>query len=233
MTEADWLASNDLEAMLLFLQGKASERKLRLWVCACCRLLWWQELREAGSRNAVEVGEVYAEGKAGPELIAAARSGAQGALVAAQAEWGRAADPYRAPGRSRGLSRLLYTLFGWLLGSWESAAIRASSSAARRACQAAEAAVACVLSPPRLPADPLYVPLLREIVGNPFRTPALPSSWPAEIVTLAQALYDGQDRRLILQTALRDSGQAELAEHFQSPRHPKGCWAVDLILGRQ
>ena len=37
MTEAEWLACNDPTPMLEFLRDKASERKLRLFFCACCR----------------------------------------------------------------------------------------------------------------------------------------------------------------------------------------------------
>ena len=38
MTEAEWLVCTDPTLMLDVLGGKASERKLRLFVCACCRL---------------------------------------------------------------------------------------------------------------------------------------------------------------------------------------------------
>ena len=47
-------------------------------------------------------------------------------------------------------------------------------------------------------------------------------------------LYDGQDRAFALHDALLEAGHAELAEHFrQETWHPKGCWVVDLILGRK
>jgi hypothetical protein len=52
-------------------------------------------------------------------------------------------------------------------------------------------------------------------------------------VQLAQTLYDGTDCAFALHDALLESGHSALAEHFQKEHgHPKGCWAVDLILGK-
>ena len=36
VTEAEWLACDDPRPMVEFLNGKASNRKLRLFACACC-----------------------------------------------------------------------------------------------------------------------------------------------------------------------------------------------------
>jgi hypothetical protein len=97
--------------------------------------------------------------------------------------------------------------------------------------------------------------LVREIFRCPFRPLEVPSNWPLNVVELANALYQGQDCGFALHDALTEAGQPELAEHFAASTrdaspgggaevrtgkrsshpfwHPKGCWAVDLILGKQ
>jgi hypothetical protein len=74
--------------------------------------------------------------------------------------------------------------------------------------------------------------LLREIVGNPFRRVVTPDHWPAAVVQLAEAHYNGADCAFALHDALLEAGCPELAHHFRSGQHPKGCWVVDLILGK-
>jgi hypothetical protein len=67
MTEAEWLRCSDPTAMLEFLRdrGKASERKLRLLACACCRDVW--DLLPAGSsRETVEAVERALDGQEVP-----------------------------------------------------------------------------------------------------------------------------------------------------------------------
>jgi hypothetical protein len=61
MSETKWQACKSPARMLRYLEGRTSERKLRLFACACCRRLWpW--LTGEGSRQAIEVLERQADG---------------------------------------------------------------------------------------------------------------------------------------------------------------------------
>src|SRR3954447_2827804 len=82
MTEADWQVCADPQAMLSFLEGKTSDRKLRLFACACCRR-FWPHLRDSRCRQAVEVCERYAGGQANEADLAEVREAAQMAMMEA------------------------------------------------------------------------------------------------------------------------------------------------------
>src|SRR5436305_1875458 len=76
------MTCTDPQRMLEFLRGKASDRKLRLFACACCRLAW-DRLPDERSRASALVGERYAEGGAGKDDLRAAAGAAQAAIRAA------------------------------------------------------------------------------------------------------------------------------------------------------
>ena len=75
MTEAEWLACTNPKPMLEFLEGKVSERKLRLFACACCRKVW-HLLKEPCLPVAVELAEQFADSQASVEELAVASDAA-------------------------------------------------------------------------------------------------------------------------------------------------------------
>lgn len=64
MTEQEWLEASDPRPMLDFLRGKVSDRKLRLFACACCRCMWGLLADDAWGRNLVELAERFTDGAA-------------------------------------------------------------------------------------------------------------------------------------------------------------------------
>jgi hypothetical protein len=80
--------------------------------------------------------------------------------------------------------------------------------------------------------------LLRDIFGNPFRPITLDPRWlTSTVLDLARLIYDERafDRLPILADALMDAGcdSEELLKHCRSEGpHVRGCWVVDLILGK-
>jgi hypothetical protein len=61
MTEAEWQACTDPQPMLEFLRGKASDRKLLLFACACYRRDWYVAMDKRGPMVA-EILEHHADG---------------------------------------------------------------------------------------------------------------------------------------------------------------------------
>jgi len=225
MTEEQWLSCTDPAAMLEFLKGKASDRKLRLFAVACCRHIW-ESLLPGRCRAAVEMAERYADGSATDGDLNRARSMAfDVAHQARQREHrGRLGKPLQDPAR-----RLFFAgeaadahqpfLIGRLQWAAHDSELKSVSPA-----------------------------LLREIFGLlSFRAvridPSLLTRNDSLIVKLAQAAYD--DRVLpagtldlarldILADALEDVGaDATLLEHLRGlGPHVRGCFALDLLLGK-
>jgi hypothetical protein len=86
------------------------------------------------------------------------------------------------------------------------------------------------------------VSCIRDIFGNPFRPrPSVDGSrlcWnDGTIPKLAQTIYEERafDRLPILADALEEAGctEAAILNHCRQPgMHVKGCWVVDMLLGK-
>jgi hypothetical protein len=88
--------------------------------------------------------------------------------------------------------------------------------------------------------DPPIVALLREVCGNPFRPITFEPSWrTSDVMLLAQGIYAERafDRIPILADALQDAGctSDDILGHCRdtSLKHVRGCWVVDLVLGKE
>ncbi|MBX9625628.1 MAG: hypothetical protein K2X82_17630 [Gemmataceae bacterium] len=81
--------------------------------------------------------------------------------------------------------------------------------------------------------------LVRCVVPSPFRPVAFDPDWrTTSVVALARQMYDARDfvHVPILADALDDAGCAdpEVLGHCRHPfPHARGCWVVDLVLGRE
>lgn len=204
MTESEWLNASEPHVMLEFLRGKASDRKLRWFAVACSRRIWG--LIDDLGRVAVEAAENFTDGLLGPDELRAARLACLGA--GGQASWYAAATN--------------------------------PEIAARNAARSAQAGVA---SNPLLGTEAAellaQVDLLRDIFGDPLQPLSFDQSWRTSgVVQLAQVIYDDRafDRMPGLADALAEAGcdNDETLNHCRGPGpHVRGCWVVDMMLGRE
>lgn len=80
---------------------------------------------------------------------------------------------------------------------------------------------------------------LRDIFGNPFRSVAIDPSWlTPKVCQLAKAIYERRDFHQMpgLADTLEKAGCTDtgILDHCRQPGpHVRGCWVVDLILGKE
>jgi hypothetical protein len=207
------------------------KRKLRLIAVALCRNTW-DLLDDERSRKAVEIAERFADGLAddaalarakteawsaycrgdGPRVEAAQRSGRRPidyGLADHAAGWVAHKDPLQA-------ARHTASSVGW---------VRHSATDKESIWQAFD--------------------LIRETFGNPFRPATFDDAWRTpDVMSLAKGVY--QERWLpsgwldnvrvgVLTDAVEEAGCSEqsILAHLRARHaHVRGCWALDLILGK-
>jgi len=204
VTEGEFFRCTDPISMLAFLRsgGRATARKLRLFGCGARRLTW-PLLTDRRSRDAIAVSERFADGLATEQELAAAQAAAYAAVD--EMDGGAEAEHVAA-------AQVL-----WAVASEAGRNEQAGLWAERQA--------------------PV---LLRDLFGPlPFRPLKIDSTWRAPaVVALAAAIYE--ERRWgdtpVLADALEEAGadDAELLGHLREPGglHVRGCWCLDLLLGK-
>ena len=252
MTEEQWLNCTDPTAMLAFARTKLSDRKLILFGCACCRRQW-HILPDDGCKSAVETAERFVDGVCNSEELRLARMrteaehpnlywpeccGEHAALAAFFAAFGAT-----AAGEFQAKHPLGGETFDTMLAALK---------------DEVAAQIASAISPvqeddfngERSEAEfndeqAAQCELLRDILGSPSRDVIVePESRTPILFALAQGAYaerhlpDGtldSVRLNVLADALEDAGCTDpvILRHCRGPGpHVRGCWVLDLILGR-
>lgn len=221
MTEEEGAAATDLHTMLKVPPVATNRRKLRLFGAACCRQLgnWLLHPRVL---KALDAAERYADGKITDDTLS---------------KWSREVD--RATDACD--TRTVRTGFTpeWI-------AYHAVASLTTPNTYAGWRMVATNI----LRREELYrevipdmharlLALLRDIVGNPFRPVAFSPDWrTGTAVALARQMYESRDfgAMPILADALQDAGcdNNDVLSHCRDANHVhvRGCWVVDLVLGK-
>jgi hypothetical protein len=234
MTESEWLASSDPAPMLL-LDGlenpdRALTRKLRLFAAACCRRIW-HLLPDEDSRRRLEWLERFADGAATETELQDALPSIGPGTFSYSPESRRyvafghscSVDPAEkarlavlaSAGAGPALFQLRYGRAHAVDAVW-----RHAGPAARKAEWAAQA------------------DLLRCILGNPFQEARFDPAWATpRVLAMARQAYDDRDFAVlpVLADALEDAGcdEARMLRHLRSSGpHARGCWALDLLLGK-
>jgi hypothetical protein len=229
MTEEEWLTSTDLWKLMRAVQDQSSNRKNRLLAVAFCRRL--ERILDAVPthqqetyRQAVAVSERYADGTASDNELDRAFWNTEQQYIG----WSwQSRDPYHlvalADGRNEedDLDNMLvvaHDLWFATKCTWLEVQPPFSGEHERR----------------------VLFYLFHDIFGNPFRPVTFAPEWRTDTaIALAQQMYDSRDFSAmpILADALQDAGcdNDDILSHCRdtSLTHVRGCWVVDLVLGKK
>jgi hypothetical protein len=223
VTAEEWDRCTEALRMVYFLEGRASDRKWRLFACACCRRIW-ELFPDERNRALVAAVEHRPDGtRDDPDLWEA--------IVASSAPEQECRDrPAYWVAKYLGRGFYKTTAFGGAAAVAVEVAREVRPKGHWEEEWAAQAA------------------LLRDIFGNPFRPVIADPTWLAwhggAIPTLARAVYEERElpsghldaaRVAILADMLEEAGATDpgLLGHLRLPGpHVRGCVAVDLILSK-
>ena len=227
MTEEEWLASDEPSSRVFALHAIGRERdfkrKFLLFTCACFRR--GRDLHPDALR-AVRVLERHADGEAGfNELVALCEELGRPDSPA----WplftdgiGSDTPPWQEP-------------FWQYHASWQTASAISAAATARKPGRPSRAAIV-----ERERTRTALQMLVNDIFGNPFRPVAFSPAWrTSTAIALAAQMYDTRDfgAMPILADALQDAGcdDEDILNHCrdENATHVRGCWVVDLVLGKQ
>jgi hypothetical protein len=246
MTEEQWLVCDNAHHMIwaLFSRsrgGRIKDERFRRVGIACCRRV--AAALPGGSSPALDILEDFIDSRDSARLAdarkahgAAMKAGAEAPFGEQARRWAAAAVIQCARGKPTMAALANQKALGAMAeikaaeGGWGTD--KRKDIARYRAAEHAELAVQAAL--------------VRDIFGNPFRPVSVDPAWlTPTVVSLVQAAYDERPlpsgelepaRLAVLADALEEAGctDAEILTHLRSPGpHVRGCWALDLVLGKE
>jgi len=253
MTEAEWNACTDPQPMLAFLNGRISPRKQQLFAVACC-LRVTDLIPTDASKECVLTTERYADSAADDAEL-------ERAVEASIAACSREPELRRQRGSPwslvdvQAINAVSRVHRGNGQGTEHAAAAARAWDVCIKKARAGEAGYGVEADDFsqrlqdrtfRLERAMEYAgqaDVLRDLLGLlPFRSIAMEQNWLAwnngTVPKLARAIYEERsyDRLPILADALEDAGctNADILSHCRQPgEHCRGCWVVDLLLGKE
>jgi hypothetical protein len=236
MTEEEWLTARYSDPLLQFIEPKVTDRKLHYFDIACARRIA-ALLPDPASLHGIEVIERCVEGLCSWKEAAPLSWDVEGAAFSV--EHGQA--PYQ-----EAAEQLPYDLISELVADPEYET-RTPRDVLIAAAYFIDRIFGSVPQERRFRNWPpssrgsLFQPvfLVHELFGNPFRTATFDREWrTSTAVLLAEQMYDSRDfsAMSILADALQDAGcdNADILDHCRGPGpHVRGCWVVDLVLGKE
>lgn len=241
MTEPEWLATDNPFRLFQHVKSRLSARKLQLLACGCCRLL--DPLLTADQQAALGVVERHADGLADNDELQRAKEQYYRDVTALTlpTPTGGSMPPTAEAATAEALLAAISVPIDIGLRRVhelvEAAAARAPVGGGRSAAKELRRRMCLVY---------------HEIVGNPFleRRVASPEyrargggvtadmlrvGETARAIAIGVQAEQAFDRLPILADALEDDGctDTELLDHLRhTSHHLRGCWAVDLVLGK-
>jgi hypothetical protein len=234
MNASEWWMCSAPEGILSWLGRSADDRCLRLFCCACCRLIW-PLIADEPSRKAVEISERFADGLVSSSDLHTAEAAVRGLRCSVAGGWLGAWAAAESAGSDARVAAAWVP--AWAAEAAGEAAAR-SSVAADESAPAEEIAAAMWRQQRQL-----QCALLRDIFPNPFH-PSVGLEqdclrWKnSAVVQAAQASYDRGDCQDLSHLArlLEKAGcnHEDILGHCRaSSGHVRGCWALDLLLGKR
>jgi len=227
MTEAEWLSCTTPTLIWDYLYEKRNLRKLQLAACACCRRIW--HLLPEKYRFFAELSEQAADGLVTDEQLNVA--------------WDADKDDRWISNPEATAVVVASGLMAGIRGEYDfdCAGTYALSAITGQPCRYGDSDELDLTIPAVAAEQEAQTRLLRCVTGNPFRPVTIDLSWRAwndgTISKLAQVIYDERafDRLPILADALEEAGctNADILAHCRLPgEHVRGCWVLDLLLGK-